>query len=324
MDWYYAIDNQQAGPVSAKRLVELSRDGTLSGETLVWKTGLGNWTAFDVLSDDVYTEAEAEVDPLGEPGAEDSQSIVDTAPCAFSGRIMPVSEMLPYGRQWIAPEFKDVFVQKVLEAGGAAVSEINEYGLQFVGFWWRTLGEIINVFILLIPLAILTGVFMLLGLSFDETADPGAAASILMGLFFLLAMVLMIVLPGFYYTWMIGKYQATIGHMAIGSKVVNPDGTQFGFGKSFARFLCHSMLNGTISNVVSYGFFMVLFLVIIAIVAVFENEDSVMMVMVLPFVLIVGSVVGMILGLFPFWMAGFDPEKRTLHDRICATRVVRK
>ena len=324
MDWYYAIDNQQVGPVSAKRLVELSRDGTLAGETLVWKTGLGNWTAFDALSDDVYTEAEAESEPLVEPGGEVSQSIVDTATCAFSRRIMPVSEMLPYGRQWISPEFKDAFVQKVLEAGGAAVSEINEYGLQFVGFWWRTLGEIINVFILLIPLAVLTGVFMLFGLSFDEAAEPGAAASILMGLFFLLAMVSVIVLPGFYYTWMIGKFQATVGHMAIGSKVVNPDGTKFGFGKSFARFLCHTMLNGTISNVVSTGIFMIVMLVVVAFAAAFDDEGSVMMVMVLPFVFIVGSVVGTVLGLFPFWMAGFDPEKRTLHDRICATRVVRK
>jgi uncharacterized RDD family membrane protein YckC len=204
------------------------------------------------------------------------------------------------------------------------VSEYNEYGLRFVGFWWRTLGALINMFILLIPLAILLGIFMLFGLSFEEAENPDTAASILMGVFFLLAMVLMIVLPGFYYTWMIGKYQATLGHMAIGSKVVNPDGTKFGFGKSFARFLCHTLLNGTISNVVSSGIFLIMFFVIIAVAAGFGGDESAIMVMIIPIVFVVGSVVGTILGLFPFWMAGFDLEKRSLHDRICATRVVRK
>jgi uncharacterized RDD family membrane protein YckC len=165
---------------------------------------------------------------------------------------------------------------------------------------------------------------MLFGLALEDPEAPGEAASILMGVFFLLGMVLMIVLPGFYYTWMIGKYQATVGHMAIGSKVVNPDGSRFGYGKSFARFLCHTLLNGTISNVVSSGIFMILFFAAIAFAAALGDEESVLMAVFIPITMVVGLAAGTILGLFPFWMAGFDPEKRTLHDRICATRVVRK
>jgi uncharacterized RDD family membrane protein YckC len=42
-------------------------------------------------------------------------------------------------------------------------------------------------------------------------------------------------------------------------------------------------------------------------------------------VLIFGSLLVLYpLALFPYWMCGLDKEKRTLHDRVCATRVVKK
>ena len=49
-------------------------------------------------------------------------------------------------------------------------------------------------------------------------------------------------------------------------------------------------------------------------------------VMAFAFVVAIGGawVVGCLVGLFPWWMAAFDSEKRALHDRISATRVVRK
>ena len=34
--------------------------------------------------------------------------------------------------------------------------------------------------------------------------------------------------------------------------------------------------------------------------------------------------VSLLTGTVGFWMSAFDPEKRALHDRICATRVVRE
>jgi hypothetical protein len=40
--------------------------------------------------------------------------------------------------------------------------------------------------------------------------------------------------------------------------------------------------------------------------------------------MILAGVIGTIAGGFPWWMAGPDKEKRALHDRICATRVVWK
>lgn len=43
-EWYYAASgSEQAGPVSAEQLVELFQAGTLTADTLVWRTGLPNW-----------------------------------------------------------------------------------------------------------------------------------------------------------------------------------------------------------------------------------------------------------------------------------------
>ena len=43
-EWYYAAGGaEQVGPISAAQLVELFQAGTLTGDTLVWRTGLSNW-----------------------------------------------------------------------------------------------------------------------------------------------------------------------------------------------------------------------------------------------------------------------------------------
>jgi uncharacterized membrane protein len=44
-DWYYADNNEQRGPVLESDLKGLLASKKLSGETLVWKEGMANWTA---------------------------------------------------------------------------------------------------------------------------------------------------------------------------------------------------------------------------------------------------------------------------------------
>lgn len=45
MNWYYAQNNQQKGPVSEDELRQLLESGALSMESLVWYKGLPRWTA---------------------------------------------------------------------------------------------------------------------------------------------------------------------------------------------------------------------------------------------------------------------------------------
>ncbi len=41
--WYYLSGDQQHGPVSAGRLHQLARSGTLLPEDLVWREGMDDW-----------------------------------------------------------------------------------------------------------------------------------------------------------------------------------------------------------------------------------------------------------------------------------------
>ena len=77
-----------------------------------------------------------------------------------------------------------------------------------------------------------------------------------------------------YYTFLVGKYGATLGKMATKLRVVNPDGSPVGYGKACGRYFAQ-ILSGMICLI---GYLMVI----------------------------------------------WDPERRALHDRICATRVIRK
>jgi uncharacterized membrane protein len=44
-DWYYAVNNEQKGPISESELKAQFAAQKLPSETLVWKDGMDNWTA---------------------------------------------------------------------------------------------------------------------------------------------------------------------------------------------------------------------------------------------------------------------------------------
>ena len=43
-DWYYAVENEQKGPVNESELKENLAGNKLAADTLVWKDGMDNWT----------------------------------------------------------------------------------------------------------------------------------------------------------------------------------------------------------------------------------------------------------------------------------------
>ena len=57
--------------------------------------------------------------------------------------------------------------------------------------------------------------------------------------------VFMIVGQIFYTTWMVGRFQATLGKLALGIKVVNPDGSRVSYLKAFGRFWGEVVTNFT-------------------------------------------------------------------------------
>lgn len=44
MQWYYAVSGQQLGPVSSEEMQNQARLGNIQPDTLVWRSGLPNWT----------------------------------------------------------------------------------------------------------------------------------------------------------------------------------------------------------------------------------------------------------------------------------------
>jgi len=125
----------------------------------------------------------------------------------------------------------------------------------------------------------------------------------------------------YYETWMVGKYQGTVGKLVIGAKVVNPDGTRLTYKRAFVRWLAKIPLNYLIVYVPPM---IVLVLVIALGVGAFAGGDRPALVATT----VIGSIVAYLLVSLlcagVYWMAAFDPEKRALHDRVAGTRVAKR
>ncbi|MCE0498688.1 MAG: DUF4339 domain-containing protein [Methylacidiphilales bacterium] len=101
-DWYYAVDNEQKGPINESELKTNFATNKLPGDTLVWKEGMENWAPANQVSafsfrappapakvqspDSGATLAATEAPPAGNP---DSTKPVDLK-SLFSAKGMPL------------------------------------------------------------------------------------------------------------------------------------------------------------------------------------------------------------------------------------------
>lgn len=321
MHWFYVINSEKQGPHPAARLAELGRSGSLGADDLVWREGLAEWRPFQALAGEIFAEASG-----GDPS-----SPVDTAVCAHSGRALPVAELVPYGESWIDPHYKEVFVQRLMEAGDSGATRGLSAAPAYVGFWWRALGWLVDYFVLLIPsmLCMLPYFIASFGSGFAMGTDPGATGALngwtaAIVITYALGLLGQFAVNGGYHTWMTVKYQGTVGKMTIGAKIVTAGGDRVTTGRAFCRWLCLYWLNGIIWMVVMAVGFGIGFGILFAMG--FKDPGSAdsgaTIAGVLAMLVFGGG--GFVLGMFPYWMAGIDGEKRALHDRLCSTRVVKK
>lgn len=137
---------------------------------------------------------------------------------------------------------------------------------RYAGFWIRFAASLIDGIVLGgVIFAIMFAV--MLPILMNRGPEPGIGFQLLMN-------VVIYGLQGLYYVLMHGLYGASLGKMAVGIKVIRPDGSPIGVPLAIGRYFAW-ILSGCI---VYIGFI----------------------------------------------MAAFDEEKRSLHDRICDTRVVYK
>ncbi len=255
MNWFYAENGVQKGPVDEERFQALIADGTVRPDTLVWREGLSEWrTCGDVLG------TGAAPPPVATAAAGTRET------CAECGASFIRDDMVAYGEKFVCAGCRDVFFQKVREGvtDGAA--------LVYAGFWIRFAAYVIDYIALFVvgqliqlPLAFL---FPITGFDPQNPVATGAFV-----LFLVVSMLLQTAVWVGYGAFFIGKFGATPGKMALSLKVVRPDGGPVSYARAAGRTLAH-MLSGMI--------------------------------------LLIGYI-----------MAAFDEEKRSLHDRICDTRVTR-
>ena len=105
MDWFYATNDQQVGPVSDPELDQLLASGKITGETLVWREGMADWQPL------------GNIRPAGLPPIA-GVSPVAGAPmiaCAECGRSFSAESMIQLNRAWICAQCKPIFLQKMQE-----------------------------------------------------------------------------------------------------------------------------------------------------------------------------------------------------------------
>lgn len=246
MDWYYVVAGQQVGPLSDGAFRAAVVEGRVQAETLVWHEGLAEWQTYGVLAGGAPTEG---------TGA-------GYLFCCECGRAFPRDNVVRYEDSWVCLACQPMFLQRVQE--GAAPAGAFVYG----GFFSRLAAKIIDVVILWVVNAAVGAV---VGVVTRATAGDDLGGLLLTAA---TSLVLGILIGAAYTTFFLGKFGATPGKMALGLKVVRPDGRPISYARA-----CGRHFSEWISS----------------------------------FLLGIG-----------YLMAAFDSEKRSLHDCICDTRVVRR
>ncbi len=247
MNWYYASNGQQLGPVDDTQLDALVAAGTVTPDSLVWREGMANWQP---LSEARPVAGSAAVPP-------------SLARCSACGGGFPPEALVRIADRQVCAQCKPVVLQQLQEGALRPVGQAFEYG----GFWLRFVAKFIDSLIVGVPvfiLAVVVGV-----MASGGGGNPAAEAA-----FQLVLQLAYYALAAIYTILFVGLKGTTPGKMAVGLKVVRADGSAPGFGLATGRFFAE-ILSGLICYI-------------------------------------------------GYIMAGFDAEKRSLHDHICSTRVVKK
>ncbi len=224
MNWFYAEDGRQLGPVDDAQFDALVHGGKIQAATLVWHQGMENWKPYGEI---------APPSPAGSLTAPPFASLSpDDAMCSECGRVFARDAMIRHGDRWICAECKPVFLQKLAEGVPAAPT-----ALRYAGFWIRVAAAIIDGLLLgVVNVALGMLVGFALGSRFMLSPNPDPQQ---LGRFIIFEAVLYflgLAIGATYETLMVGKYGATLGKMACGLKVVTPEGEPISYLKAFGRY----------------------------------------------------------------------------------------
>ncbi|MEW5724526.1 MAG: RDD family protein [Thermodesulfobacteriota bacterium] len=206
--WHYADGDRAVGPVSDEEFQALVKKGAITGQTLVWREGMGEWQPYGRLQ-------------AGESGG---------AYCTECGRYFSTGDMIRYGPAYVCAACKNTFFQKIKE--GVALPGV----MLYAGFWIRFGAKMIDG----IVLWIVQMVFMLplnFILATGEADESPVMAVVASALYVVVSLAIYILYP----TLLVGKYGATLGKMACQIKIVTSGGGKVSYlralGRAFAEWL---------------------------------------------------------------------------------------
>ena len=120
------------------------------------------------------------------------------------------------------------------------------------GFWIRFVAYMIDGLVMLVPTAILVGIFAAFVILTDESMDhEGLPALLVVAIVVLVAAL--IVVNWLYEALMTSSPRgATLGKMALGLRIVRFDGTQLSFGRATARHFVKYMVTPMVPLAIGY------------------------------------------------------------------------
>jgi uncharacterized RDD family membrane protein YckC len=222
MDWYYREDSGlQVGPLTEDEFDGRVKAGQVTADTMVWNENMHGWQSYH----------DWKGSSISLPDAPPIPKVV----CSSCYRQFPENEVLRFQDSWVCASCKPLFFQRLKEGG--TVPGI----LDYASFWPRFGAKIIDSIITNVASGIIQfgAIIPMTMLTKDQT---------LFGIVYIISYLLALGMHFAYYVYFLTKYQATPGKMALGLKVVTPEGGPITSGTATARFFAE-MLSALICGV---------------------------------------------------------------------------
>ena len=226
MNWHYVEGSEARGPVTDAELEALISSGSVGPHTLVWHEGMAEWLTCSQVQDPRFAAFGPSVPPVAAPPGQ--------VLCAECGRPFPPEDVIRHGDQFICSACKPVFLQKLKEG----VTPVP--AMRYAGFWIRFCARFLDGLIVAVPvIAFEFGVISVLG---RNSQIPAFFINTSFGT----------IVGCSYSTFFVGKYGATLGKMATGLRVVNPDGSKVSYGKAAGRYFAVEYVSGCFTLCIGY------------------------------------------------------------------------
>lgn len=224
MEYYYAQNNEQVGPLTFEAFQQHVTDGVIQPNMLVWHTGLPDWIPLSQLE-----LAGLERPAPSEPIPTETETVAvsgEKRMCEECRRAFPTSIMLQIGKEWVCLTCKPIFIQRLLQLAPRD-------GMQYATIGSRFVAKLVDG---LIQYALYVLITLAFGAFSSEQTSVFGAIIYMLGSF--------LIFVG-YGTFFVGRFGATPGKMVRSIKIVRSDGDRVSYMRAFGRVLAE-VLSGAL------------------------------------------------------------------------------